>query len=64
MKRNKFGEIENPSSKTNVFILIVAILAVIITGIIYAIKLNEESQSLEAAYKTEIEYYQNQEAYI
>lgn len=64
MKKNEFGEVENPKNKVNVFILLIAIFAVIVTGVIYAIKLNEQSEHIDAVYKTEIEYNQNQESYI
>lgn len=64
MKKNEFGEVENPKNKVNVLILIIAIFAVIITGVIYAIKLNEQSENMSAVYKTEIQYNQNQQAYI
>jgi Ni,Fe-hydrogenase I cytochrome b subunit len=58
MKRNEFGEIENPRNKVNVFILIVAIVAVIVTGVVYAIKLNSQAQDLNAKYETSMEYCQ------
>ncbi|KAB1440554.1 hypothetical protein [Candidatus Galacturonibacter soehngenii] len=64
MKKNEFGEVENPKNKVNVLILVIAIFAVIITGVIYAIKLNEQSEKMSAVNKTEIEYYQNQQGYI
>lgn len=64
MKKNEFGEVENPKNKVNVLILIIAIFAVIITGVIYAIKLNEQSENMSADYKTEIEYNQNHQGYI
>lgn len=64
MKKNEFGEVENPKNKVNILILFVAIFAVIITGVIYAIKLNEQSEIRNAVYKTEIEYNQNQRGYI
>lgn len=64
MKRNKFGEVENPKNKVNILILLVAIIAVIVTGVVYAIKLNTQAKNLEAMYKTEIEYYQNPDSYI
>lgn len=58
MKRNEFGEIENPRNKVNVFILIVAIVAVIVTGVVYAVKLNTQAQDLNARYETSMEYCQ------
>lgn len=64
MKKNEFGEIENPKNKVNILILLVAIIAVIVTGVVYAIKLNAQAENLAAVYKTEIEYYQNQDSYI
>ncbi|GEM_PF-5971882 len=64
MKKNEFGEVENPKNKVNVLILFIAILAVIVTGVVYAIKLNEQSENMNTVYKTEIEYYQNQQGYI
>lgn len=64
MKRNEFGEIENPKNKVNMFIFLVAIVAVIVTGVIYAAKLSSQSEKMDTVYKTQIEYYQNQEDYI
>ncbi|WP_099466531.1 hypothetical protein [Konateibacter massiliensis] len=64
MKRNEFGEIENPKNKINILILVVAILAVIITGVVYAVKLNDEAASLNAYHKTTTDYYQNEEGNI
>jgi hypothetical protein len=64
MRRNEFGEIENPKNKVNILILIVAIVAVIITGIIYAIKLNAQAKDLDAYNNSAIEYCQNQESDI
>lgn len=64
MRRNEFGEIENPTSKVNVFILVVAIVAVIVTGVVYAVKLNTQAEELNAFNKSSIEYCQNQGSYI
>lgn len=64
MKKNEFGEIENPRNKVNVFILVIAIIAVVVTGVIYAVKLNSQAKELEANCKNTFEYYQNQDSYI
>jgi len=64
MRKNEFGEIENPKNKVNIFILVVAIVAVIVTGVIYAIKLNDQSQELNAYNTPVAEYCQNQNSYI
>lgn len=64
MKRNEFGEIENPKNKMNLFILIVAIMAVIVTGAVYAIKLNTQAKDVNAYNKSAIVYCQNQDSYI
>jgi anaerobic C4-dicarboxylate transporter len=64
MKRNEFVEIDNPKNKVNVFIFVIAVVAVIVTGVVYAIKLNDQSEKLNAMNKSVIEYYQNQEGNI
>lgn len=64
MRKNEFGEIENPKNKVNILILIVAIVAVIVTGVIYAVKLNAQAQDLNASRESVIEYCQNQDNYI
>lgn len=64
MRKNKFGEIENSKSKINLFILLVAIIAVIVTGAIYAVKLNAQARELQVLNKSSIEYCQNQDRYI
>lgn len=64
MKRNEFGEIENPKNRINVFILIVAIFAVIVTGVVYAVKLNAQTQDLNVMYETSTDYCQNYGSYI
>ncbi|MFA9378469.1 MAG: hypothetical protein ACERKZ_17240 [Lachnotalea sp.] len=64
MKKNEFGEIENPKNKVNILIFVVAIIAVIITGVVYSVKLNEQLEALSVYNKVAIEYCQNQVNYI
>lgn len=58
MKRNKFGEIENPHSKVNIVIICIAIIAFMITGIIYAVKLGSINENLETSTGNYYEYCQ------
>ncbi|PXV86000.1 hypothetical protein C8E03_11479 [Lachnotalea glycerini] len=64
MKKNEFGEIENPRNKINIVILLIAIIAVIVTGVIYAMKLNARASNVEVYNKTSNEYCQNQDCNI
>lgn len=56
MKRNEFGEIEKPRNKVNILIFCVAIAAIIITGVLYAVKLSASTDELQVGIEQSIDY--------